>query len=113
MRWRTVLALFAALALLATPAAASSSAASADRGDEYPASVHGVDRHATVAHVVARATNGRDRRAPEHSSSSFGVLAGSSGIAPAVAWAHLDTPGTSPTGDLPQSSRPRAPPTAV
>jgi len=110
---RPLVGLLAALALLVVPGAATAAAQHAGADGHDPARVTAVDRHATVAHVVARVSSGRERRSPHHSSSSHAILGGAAGVAPGVARTDLVTTATSAPGDLPSSSRPRAPPAVV
>lgn len=114
MKRRVALALFTALALLATPAAASALART-DASDAHSAtSGHAVEhRHATLAPVVGAARTGHDGRTPHQYGSSLAVLAGLVGTASASTWAGLIAASPSSAGELPSSSRPRAPPAVV
>jgi len=113
MTRRVALALFAALALLAVPTAASAlphAPAAADHATSGTTLGH---RHPTDGHVVLATRRGHERRAPHHSGSSFVVLGGSVGAAPAFAWTRLAPGSSSATRALPSSARPRAPPAVV
>jgi hypothetical protein len=110
---RTAVALFAALALLAAPGAVASVSHHPERDDHPSARVSSVDRHATVAHVAARGSSSRERRASHDPSSWSAVLAATSASAPAAVWAHPSTVSTSSTSGVAASARPRAPPAVV
>lgn len=113
MKRRVALALFTALALLAAPTAATALART-DASDAHPAAGHAVEhRHATVAGVVGAARTGHDGRTPHPYGSSLAVLAGLVGTAAASTRAGLFAVSPSSAGELPSSSRPRAPPAVV
>jgi hypothetical protein len=112
MRRRAAVALFAALALLVPSAAATALAHAESNPHSAPARAAVVDPHATVGHVThigPSTSSGRERR-PSQGPAVAAVPGRGLGIAPAIAWAHLDAVVSSPAGDLPAGSRPRAPP---
>ncbi len=113
MTRRVALALFAALALLAVPTAASALPHTAAPEGHRTSGTTLAPRHTTDVHVVLAARRGHERRAPHHSGFSLAVLGRSVGVAPALAWARLTSITSSPARDVPSSSRPRAPPAVV
>jgi hypothetical protein len=115
MRRRVALALFTALAVLAVPAAATA-LAHTDTTDSHAAAAAGItlaNRHATVVHVGVVARRGNERRAQQGPGVPLAVFGEWVGAAPASAWAHLASTSSSPTGEVPPGTRPRAPPAVV
>ena len=113
MTRRVALALFAALASLAVPSAASA-LQHTDATASHPAAPTALaPRHATVVHIALAERGGHEGRAPHHSHGAPAVLGRFATVAPAYAWAHLAWGSSSQTRERPSSSRPRAPPAVV
>jgi hypothetical protein len=113
MSRRTRRALLVALALLATPAAATTLALR--ERDASHDSVSAAARHhrTNEADVVVRAGGVHERRTAHHGTTPALLADATAGVGSSIGRAHVLAHRAAPAGRLPGSPRPRAPPVVV